>query len=515
VAGLAHEHFGGDDLISLLRQLLLVPETEADAGFELALADLRRALSADDQATFTRFLADARSGFAAVETADEGRHDAQAYGAALDAIMAFGRSDPAPLLDATRRLEAAVSQRSAWLSGNYLPTWTWTRAQAEASWLQLSAVLNTSAGTLHEACWWHPAQAIAALLDAYKAARSFTSSEALGTPKGLELLIRPAVEGAFVRNANRLGLLDYALSHDSALSTDTAARQLHAAVHDAILSTQAPRQPPGPREGDDGLGKAVSRLTAVTHQLGPAAADIIARIPQPLADQLETALWNNEVARSASGNIKVDRKLRELLQELRASPDWSLAGGPFTVLLQQTVLYIVSRYNIGATIGGERTAFLRSPEPGSVLEHELQQDYFDWLSQGPLYGVVTAEAINHSRGRVDILVRIGNVSYSVECKRELTDASREGLRGYLGQAAAYTNTDAALGILLVLDLTTPPTGAPDVFSSIWVEQVQREREDQPRHIVVARLPGNAPAPSATRTPSRKPPASPRRQGRHA
>jgi len=152
-------------------------------------------------------------------------------------------------------------------------------------------------------------------------------------------------------------------------------------------------------------------------------------------------------------------------------------------------------------MGGARTAFLRNPGPGSVLERELQQDYYDWLSQGPLYGAVAAEVSDRSHGRVDILVRIGNVSFSVECKRELKDASADGLRAYLGQAAVYTNTSAALGILLVLDLTTPPTGAPDLFSSIWVEQVQREREEEPRHIVVARLPGNAPAPSATRTPA--------------
>jgi hypothetical protein len=88
----------------------------------------------------------------------------------------------------------------------------------------------------------------------------------------------------------------------------------------------------------------------------------------------------------------------------------------------------------------------------------------------------------------------------VECKRELKDASRNGLRAYLGQAATYTDTSAALGMLLVLDLTTPPSGAPDLFSSVWVERVQRRNEQTPRYIVVARLPGSKPDPSATLTP---------------
>jgi hypothetical protein len=503
IAGLAHEHFGDDDLIALLHQLADIPEAEADAGFELALADLRRALSAGSQSAFMQSAAQARSGFAAVEAADEARHDAHAYGAALDAIIAFGRTDPAALRDATSRLEAAVSQHSAWLSGNYVPTWTWTRTQAEVSWLQLSAVLASAADTLHEICWYHPSQAVAALLDAYKAARSFTSSAVSSAPTGVELLILPAIEGAFVRDAYRLALLDRALAHDPAFSGDVAAQQLHAAVHTALSSTPTAGHPPSlPAEGDDGLGKELSRLTAVLHLLGPtAAADLAAEVPLPLLERLDAALWNNEVARSATGGIKADRKLRWLVQELEGSPDWPIAGGPFTILLQQTILYLVSRYDIGAAMGGARTAFLRNPEPGSVLERELQQDYYDWLSQGPLYGAVAAEVSDRSHGRVDILVRIGNVSFSVECKRELKDASAGGLRAYLGQAAVYTNTSAALGILLVLDLTTPQTGAPDLFSSIWVEQVQREREKEPRHIVVARLPGNAPAPSATRTPA--------------
>ena len=54
----------------------------------------------------------------------------------------------------------------------------------------------------------------------------------------------------------------------------------------------------------------------------------------------------------------------------------------------------------------------------------------------------------------------------MECNRELDDASEAALRAYAGQAAVYTDTDAALGILLVLDLTTPTSGAPDLFSSV-------------------------------------------------
>lgn len=503
IAGLAHEHFDDDDLLILLRRLVDIPEAEADAGFELALADLRRALDAEGQDAFLLALAQARSGFAAVEATDEARHDAQAYAAALDAIMAFGRSDLAVLGDAVGRLEAAVKQRSAWLSGGYLPPWTWERTLAETAWLQLSANLAAAAETLDDICWYHPSQAVAALRDAYQAARSFVARTESGKSRGVEVLIRPAIEDGIIRDANRLALLDHALAHDPAFSDDEAAQQLHTAVHAAVNALKATAVSPLAEGGGD-PGKELSRLPAVLHHFGiDNAAALVAQVPPRLRDIIESVLWNEKIARAESGNIKVERKLDDLRRELATSPDWlGPIAGPFMILLQQTILYLVSRHNIGATMGGDRTSFLRTTGLKASLEKPLHQDYFEWLNQGPIYNIIQAETINRGRGRADVLVHFRNSSFCVECKRELDDASRDGLRAYAGQAAVYTDTDAAFAILLVLDLTTPPTGAPDLFSSVWVEQVRREREEHPRYVVIARLPGHRRDPSATLTPGR-------------
>ncbi|WFF08045.1 hypothetical protein O7622_05580 [Micromonospora sp. WMMD1076] len=506
IVGLVHEHFHDDDLLMLLQRLADIPEAEADAGFELALADLRRALDADNQDELIPALARARSGFAAVEACDEARHDAQAYAAAIDAIMAFGWSDPTPLHDAVTRLEAAVHQHRAWLSGGYQPPWNWARVHAETAWLQLSMTLTAAAEPLHDACWYHPSQALAALLDAYQAGRSFAAHTNGGGP-GVEVLIQPAIEGTFLRDANRLALLDRALAHDPSLADDDAAQQLHTAIHAAITTRNtASRATTPPSTGGDRLGKDLSRLTAVLHHFGiEDAASLVKRAPPHLQEVMESLLWNDEIAQAETGNVKVERKLQELQRELAGSPDWSgPMGGPFTILLRQTMLFLSSRYNIGATMGGQRTAYLRSSGGTAPLEKPLHQDYFEWLSQGPLYNTLQAEPINRGRGRADVLVRFRNASFCVECKREQDDATRDGLRTYAGQAAVYTDTDAAFGILLALDLTTPTSGSPDLFSSIWVERVQREREDDPRYIVIARLPGNKPHPSATTTPPRRP-----------
>ena len=364
VTGLAHEQFGDENLLDVLQRLADIPEAEADACFELALADLRRALNAEDQEGFAHAAARARNGFAAVEATDEARHDARAYAAALDAISAFGRSDPVPLREAVSRLEAAVSQHHAWLSGGYQPPWTWTRTRAETAWLQLSASLSAAADTLQESCWYHPSQAVAVLSDAYVAGRSFTTRAESGSPRGIDVLVQPTIESSFIRDASRLALLDHALAHDAAFTGDEGAQQLHTAIHAALSAFNAS----GlclTSEAGDGLGKGHSRLPAVLHHFGiKDAAALAACLPQPLQERIESLLWNETIARAETGNFKVERKLQELEEELAGSTDWhGPAAGPFRILLRQTILYLVSRYNIGAAMGGQRTAFLRKTGP--------------------------------------------------------------------------------------------------------------------------------------------------------
>ncbi|AVT39633.1 hypothetical protein [Plantactinospora sp. BB1] len=503
IVGLAYEHFGDDALVTLLQRLLSIADAEPDAGFELAMADLRRALDAPDEATIMPSLLDARRGFAAVEAADEDRHDAQAYAAAIDAIVAFHQPDTGPLLDAANRLEAAVTQHHAWLGRTYSPPWNWTRGQAEIAWIQLSQTLTAAAQPAHDAWYCHPSQAIAALLDAYQAGRSFIAhTQSPDQPHAVEILVKPTIEAIFVRDTHRLALLDHALEHDPAFTDNEAAQRLHQAVHDSL--DRSATGGTSPDRGGGEQGKVPTRLTAVLHRMGLADAhEHLRHLPAAIQDRLETLLWNEEVAQASTGNIKVERKLQELIAGLSTAPDWAIPqiAGPFKILLQQTLLYLVSRFEIGGEMGGDRTAFLRAT-PGSrpPKERQMHQDYKDWLDQGPIYNQVKAEVFDRGGGRADVVVNFPHASFSVECKREQDDASKDGLRKYVGQASAYTQTDAAFGILLVLDLTDHSAGAPDLFANVWVENVQRGPEEEARRIVVARLPGNRQSPYATLAP---------------
>ena len=140
-------------------------------------------------------------------------------------------------------------------------------------------------------------------------------------PQGIDLLIQPAVEGAFVRDAHLLALLDRALVQDPTFSGDEAVRELHTAVHAAIDAITGPEPPVSSAEGGDGLGKELSRLPAVLrHSNDRNIGKLIRQLPPPVLETLESVLWDNEVAQVVSGNIKVERKLDELLRELATSP---------------------------------------------------------------------------------------------------------------------------------------------------------------------------------------------------
>src|SRR5262249_58047294 len=122
-----------------------------------------------------------------------------------------------------------------------------------------------------------------------------------------------------------------------------------AAAADAMdLTTRAPPA----AEGGGGLGKEVSSLPALLHHLGARqAADLADRLSPHQLDTLEALLWNEEIARTESGNIKVERKLHELQTQLAASPDWIGAiAGPVMILLRQTGLYLGSPYHLGTTM---------------------------------------------------------------------------------------------------------------------------------------------------------------------
>ena len=110
-------------------------------------------------------------------------------------------------------------------------------------------------------------------------------------------------------------------------------------------------------------------------------------------------------------------------------------------------------------------------------------------------GGINIEVRRIGGGRVDVLIAFGTHRVVVELKRELAEASHEGLEAAYGaQAASYQATDYPFGVVLVLDLSADQTGAaPHLDDLVWVHKCEAEGRD--RWLVWCVVPGRRVTPS--------------------
>ena len=138
-----------------------------------------------------------------------------------------------------------------------------------------------------------------------------------------------------------------------------------------------------------------------------------------------------------------------------------------------------------------RTAYLYDP---NAKESDLQDDLIDWY-RGNEHGNPYIESQDVGGGRVEIVFPLSGDRFVVELKREQADASKESLKDYLNQVAAYQATSICIGMLVVLDLATQGLPA-HLRDNVWVEQVPPPIPGgTSRFVLVVRIPGNRTSPS--------------------
>jgi hypothetical protein len=209
---------------------------------------------------------------------------------------------------------------------------------------------------------------------------------------------------------------------------------------------------------------------------------------------IEGLAYNAAVRRAATRDPVIARMLERLTTELHGCPHYT---GPvrhaFDALIEETVTFLATRHDLQRSGGVD---YLK-PTPPVPREARLQNDFADWLRRGSLAGHVDVEVPNVATGRADIKLGFGAVRFYVEVKRELRNASPAALEQVnLTQAADYAGTSAALGVLLVLDLTPHPTGVRHLSECVWVARHRPTNSDVDRHVVVGVVIGNRKTPSA-------------------
>ncbi len=516
----ASEEAAANTLRRLLGELTQLDVSDSDAVYELGCDRLRIALSDSDLAQVTQHLADARRDLVA-STADEARSDADCLVAACDAVLAFSRHDAAGVADAAARLTRALEQLTAWQLRTHQPAWTRPRNSALLGWNQLLLLLDSAAGTLADTVWMTPWNALDAVLSAYSSIRTV---QPLGqdTDTGVALLVKPAVEDAFLREQSFLRILERAVEQPEHRAVNTPFDQPTAEI---LLNRVCARQPrtsgtagSGAPDGADNsededppAGRRLYRLAPLlVRTMGEKAAlDLTADLTDEEVAFLGGLAEQADQSRFAADDPVVIPLLDKILGQLAGHPHYTgRVPVTFSELVYQTILFLKSRLDLNKTslLGKRRRNgepvydYRQRPEKDQPqpLEEDLQLDFRGWLDSGPLHHAVSAEPIDLALGRGDIIVRFDTLHYLAEIKKDDADNSRQHIETtYLTQTAEYGNTNVPFGLLLVLDLTpkTSSGGTLRLDELIWVATHRPAGSTVDRKVVVGVLPGNRLPPS--------------------
>ncbi|MEU5565494.1 hypothetical protein [Micromonospora musae] len=493
--GVAHDHYNDENLVAVLQTLEthldLPPATRNDARYELAVVALRAGLQSSDRTQVTRLLRDAAMLMHRVDGAQEARLDARAYAYALDAVLLFTdlASGPDPAIRdrvaaAADSLGAVVTQRGAWSSRMHQPRWLEARGQTDAAWAQLVTTLTTTATHLHEPSWYDASAVLTSVLQVYEASRAVHTPAEAG---GVDRLVSPSVEAAFIHEMGLLHHLEQALKVDPYMAAHPDANHLHAAigVRRAALGAGSPAEPPG-------------KLAA-----GQPILELLEAVEDPdLQEHLRKMVLDHERGYALTGNVLLDQKLARVLDELCRSSAWKHPiSADFTTLLSHVLQFIHHRFDAQADYLGSVTAYL-GPHPSGKQwpEKALQNDCLQHLTTRLPNGTVHREVVDVASGRTDITYTPSpGMRFNVEVKRHTSGWTAPSLEDkYIAQAVNYTATTPPFGILLIGDHSNHVSGYTSFDDSVWVASRSRTPTETPRLIVVGVLPIARPTPSALR-----------------
>lgn len=505
--GAALDRWGDDENVAPpLRQdldsLRDVPDAAADAAFEYGLDLLRRAAN-EQAATALALVVQARDQMATAVAAEEDRDDAALYAAGLDAIMAFTQGDRDMLIASRDSVSFLLNKRDAWLRGLHIPTWRQPRRQAERAWSRLLLILDHAVDQLTAPAWLNAWEALAVVLEAYELDREVIPVPGIAHAPGLEAVIRPRVEKTIAQQGQLLASLRHAAevaagSEDPPL--DVA--QLHALLDRIDELTERPGAQRHAREPDtasedhlQALTRLIERAPSLHMRLGTEKA---LRVVQAVAsdeaalDLVEGVAYRDTFEVAAGPQVDVIR--RQIEDQLAHCADYTgRVRQYFDLLVWELATFLAARHDLQLT---DKLAYLKPFAPGKPPhEQKLQLDYFDWLQRGKLAGLMQLEVSHVATGRVDIQAGFGTVRFYIEVKRELSDATNATLeRSYLTQAAEYAGTNAALGQLVVLDLTDHNDGVRHLRETAWVATHRPTGSNVDRYVVVGVVIGNRDTP---------------------
>jgi hypothetical protein len=459
---------------------------------------MRAALRETDPVTASDGLLDAAGQFTAAYGFDDSRDDAAAYAAVCTAIPAFGMAEPDMLTEAVDALEVVMQRRTAWTRNMHQPAWRRPKLDAEVEWLGIVLDLRQAAARLAEPSWLDASAAVGHLARAYAAERSTTPAT------GLTAVVRPAIENPVAARAVLVDQFTRTIEADRQRDQPTlppAAELLLQAVREqrpAGAARDRDTAEDADSEDDEAVDDRIVRLAPRLRELGDATARALTR---RLADVELTAVGHALAAMLSSGISEhpvLGRMREDIVAALAANPQfYGETRAAVIALLDRTLTFLRDRYERGGALlpNGKNILRLLGKGEERPVEADLQWEFYVWVANSEAFaGRATCEMSNIALGRVDVIVRIGELLLVTEVKRELRDASPPSLDEYVPQSAAYSGGNIPFSQLLVLDLTDHAAGVPPLGDLAWVREHRARADASPQDVVVAVVVGNRPTP---------------------
>lgn len=457
-----------------------------EAAYEVAVEQLRDALTETSKEELVGKIRDARDRFAALTRQLELRDDAAAFEQACTALIAFDEVDKAGLSAAAQAARSIADRRALLACGMHSRHQVTARHGAQLAWISLAWQLETAAIEIEEDAFLDTWVAVDAIATVYEADRQFTNLQTITS------IIRPRLVNEIARRQAMAHQLERAVRIDK----ERQQPELPPEIYDLLDLVHRGRATP--RESSDSSQEPSPRAWYLEALLGTASAEL-----DGLALDRRTRL--EEAARQTFvGVFAGDGPRNELIDHLSAGLVASLSENPaFTGMAKANFCLIVVNTVRFLVYVGDNAQPYTAPIPrggAAPLESEIQDHFHEFLSASNLAGRIGKEHSNIAGGRADVIATFdGARRYVTEVKRELNNASRQSIESaYLAQTSEYQSTNEPLGQLLVLDLTNHTGGTPHINDSIWVTHRRDPRGRITNSAVVAIVRGNRPTPSAMR-----------------
>lgn len=485
---------------------------EADAAFELGQVSLLDALSSPNFTHASEHLETAHRRFT-VARADEDRVDARIMASAVEMLttqlLAARDGDALGGIQVAERLtqlagELAVAVREHTLGYAGLGHWHGARLDAEVAWASLARDVAATADALTQTSWYAAARTLERVLAAYQATRCAQVLVKDEDVAGLRALLAPRITAGIAANAALLTHLDdHVRALEACRTVERETGDLSESLAAEIDAARKLLDSASAQFGQTGGGppKRPGAVRAARHDYLPRLnallpdGDILVRLVADAPDAvraIEEALTDAEDIASTADSLVVSEVFAECRRQLGDCPDYrDDVREAVDELLLHLLRFAHSRAQRSRSRRG--AGYLFRPD---ALEKDLADDLDEFLAASDLGYRVHTEVRDIGGGRVDVAAFYERFTLVCELKRENADVSVDGQRRHLLQAAAYQDSDVAVGFLLVLDQRARTGPAPHLRLNVRVVVLDEGALGGARHVVLLVVPGNRISPSS-------------------